>query len=233
MMNLHNHTTYSDGRFSPRDIVEAGIRAGLSVVGISDHYRSSKTRSMPPAALDEYVENVRRLAIHYKDRIRVLVGLEIDSSPDRTEDLSYLPFAQLNKMDYILFEYVQDEEAGGMSLWELFDMRKELEPPVGLAHNDIGRNFADIEPTVLIPVLETNHLFLELCPSPRHSKLQRPLYRHSLEFYARLKNTKVELSIGTDTHDNLDDVGDVGDALAFVRELGLEKNLLNKKIGLA
>jgi histidinol phosphatase-like PHP family hydrolase len=233
MMNLHNHTTYSDGRFSPRDIVEAGIRAGLSVVGISDHYRTTKARSLSPASLDEYVEHVRRLAIHYKDRIRVLVGVEVDASPDRTEDLAYLPFSQLNKMDFILFEHVQDEEAGGMSLWELFDMRKELEPPVGLAHNDIGRNFAEIEPAVLIPVLETNHLFLELCPSLRHSKLQRPLYRHSLEFYTRLKGTGVELSIGTDTHDNLDDIGDIGDALAFVRELGLEKNLLGRTLGIA
>jgi histidinol phosphatase-like PHP family hydrolase len=231
MMNLHNHTTYSDGKFSPRDIVEAAIRAGLSVVGISDHYRTTKTRSLHPSSLDEYAEHVRRLALHYKDRIRVLVGIEVDASPDRTEDLAYLPFAQLNKMDFVLFEYVQDEQAGGMSLWELFDMRKEIEPPVGLAHNDIARNFAEIEHSVLIPVLETNHLFLELCPSQRHAKLQRPLYRQSLDFFTRLKGTNVELSVGSDTHDNLEDVGDIGDALAFVRELGLEKNLLNKTIG--
>jgi len=231
MMNLHNHTTYSDGRFSPRDIVEASIRAGLGAVGISDHYRTTRTRSLMPAGIDEYVEHLRRLAIHYKDTIRVLVGLEIDASPERTEDLAYLPVAQLNKMDYLLFENIQDEESGGMSLWELFDMRKEIEPPVGLAHNDIARNFAEIEHSVLIPVLETNHLFLELCPSQRHAKLQRPLYRQSLDFFTRLKGTNVELSVGSDTHDNLEDVGDIGDALAFVRELGLEKNLLNKTIG--
>jgi hypothetical protein len=232
MMNLHNHTTYSDGRFSPRDIVEAAIHAGLSMVGISDHYRTTGTRSLAPSLLDEYMEHVRRLAIHYKDRIRVLVGIELDACPDRTEDLSYLPLAQLNKMDFLLFENVQDEQAGGMGLWELFDMRKELEPPVGLAHNDIARNFAEIEHSVLIPVLETNHLFLELCPGQRHAKLQRPQYRQSLDFYTRLKGTNVGLSIGTDTHDNLADVGDIGDAMAFVRELGLDKNLIDEQLGL-
>ena len=232
MMNLHNHTTYSDGRFSPRDIVEASIRAGLGAVGISDHYRTTRTRSLMPAGIDEYVEHLRRLAIHYKDTIRVLVGLEIDASPERTEDLAYLPVAQLNKMDYLLFENIQDEESGGMSLWELFDMRKELEPPVGLAHNDIARNFADVDATLLIPVLETNHLFLELCPSPRHMKLQRPLYRHSADFFSKLKNTRVELSFGTDTHDDLDEVGNIDDPVSFVRELGLEKNLLDKTLGL-
>jgi len=49
MMNLHNHTTYSDGKFSPRDIVEAAIRAGLSAVGISDHYRTTRVRSVAPS----------------------------------------------------------------------------------------------------------------------------------------------------------------------------------------
>jgi histidinol phosphatase-like PHP family hydrolase len=228
MMNLHNHTNYSDGRHSPRDIVEAAIRAGLTAVGISDHYRTTRVRSVQPPNLDEYIEHVRRLAIHYKDRIRVLVGLEIDACPERTEDLAYLPVPQLNKLDFLLFENVQDEEAGGMGLWELFDMRKELEPPVGLAHNDIARNFAEIDPAVLIPVLETNHLFLELCTSARHSKLQRPLYRHSAEFFARLKGSRVELAFGTDTHDNLEDVGKIDDAYAFVQELGLEKNLMDR-----
>ena len=231
MMNLHNHTTYSDGRFSPREIVEAAVRAGLAAVGISDHYRTRRVRSLQPSAIDEYVEHVRRLAIHYKDKIRVLVGVEIDASPERTEDLAYLPATQLNKMDFILFENVQDEPAGGLSLWELFDMRKELEPPVGLAHNDIARNFAEIDHSVLIPVLETSHIFLELCPSHRHSKLQRPLYRHSAEFFARLKDTKVGLAFGTDTHDSLDDVGNIDDPYAFVQEHGLEKNLIDKRFG--
>jgi len=231
MMDLHNHTTYSDGRFSPRDIIEAAIKAGLSAVGIADHYRTTRTRSLAPPSLEEYQEHVRRLATHYKDKIKVLVGVEVDASPDRTEDLGYLPLAQFNKLDFVMFEHVQDEQAGGMGLWELFDMRKELEPPVGLAHNDIARNFAEIDTAVLIPVLETNHLFLELCSSARHSKLQRPLYRHSAEFFGKLKGTAVELAFGTDTHDNLDDVGNIDDAYAFVQEHGLEKNLMDKAFG--
>jgi histidinol phosphatase-like PHP family hydrolase len=230
MMNIHNHTTYSDGRFSPRDIIEAAIRAGLSAVGISDHYRTTRTRSLAPSSLEEYQEHVGRLAVQYKEKIKVMVGVEVDASPDRTEDIGYLPLAQFNKLDFVVFEHVQDDQAGGMSLWELFDLRKELEPPVGLAHNDIARNFADIDPAVLIPVLETNHIFLELCPGMRHARLQRPQYRQSLDFYTRLKGTKVGLSIGTDSHDSLEEVGDVGDAYAFVRELGLEKNLIGEQL---
>ena len=49
MMNLHNHTTYSDGKFSPRDIVvelsgpEAKIEAFISLCrpyGIREVVRS-------------------------------------------------------------------------------------------------------------------------------------------------------------------------------------------------
>lgn len=226
MMNLHNHTTFSDGRFSPRDIIEAAVCSGLGVVGISDHYWTTRARSIAPGALGDYTDHIRRLALQYKDRVKVLVGIEIDACPERTQDLETLPYEQLNRLDFVLFEHVQEEEVGGVGLWELFDKRKELEPPVGLAHNDIGRNFAGVDPSVLIPVLETNRIFLELCPSPRHARLQRPLYRHSSEFFARLKGTRVGLSIGTDTHESVEEVGAVSDPLDFVRELQLEGNLL-------
>ncbi len=227
MMNLHNHTIFSDGTFSPRDIIEAAIRSGLRVVGISDHYWTTRARSLSSSSLGDYTDHIRRLALQYRDRVIVLAGVEIDACPERTQDLESLPYEKLNELDFVLFEHVQEEDVGGASLWELFDKRKELEPPVGLAHNDVGRNFADVDPSVLIPVLETNKIFLELCPSPRHARLQKPLYRHSSDFFARLKGTQVGLSIGTDTHNSLDEVGDVSDPMDFVRELSLENNLLS------
>ncbi len=35
--DLHNHTTASDGDFSPRDLVAAAQKAGLSALGVTDH----------------------------------------------------------------------------------------------------------------------------------------------------------------------------------------------------
>lgn len=35
--DLHVHTTYSDGSHSPRQVVDAGIRAGLDVLAVTDH----------------------------------------------------------------------------------------------------------------------------------------------------------------------------------------------------
>jgi predicted metal-dependent phosphoesterase TrpH len=37
MLDLHNHTTFSDGTLTPRQLVEAAIQAGVKALGITDH----------------------------------------------------------------------------------------------------------------------------------------------------------------------------------------------------
>ena len=37
MIDLHAHTTYSDGTFTPRALVELAVRVGLSAVAVTDH----------------------------------------------------------------------------------------------------------------------------------------------------------------------------------------------------
>jgi hypothetical protein len=37
MLDLHSHTTYSDGTLSPHDLVKAAIEAGVKALGITDH----------------------------------------------------------------------------------------------------------------------------------------------------------------------------------------------------
>jgi len=44
--DLHIHTTISDGRFSPQEIVEKSARLGLGTIAICDH---DNTNGIPPA----------------------------------------------------------------------------------------------------------------------------------------------------------------------------------------
>ncbi|MEY3299715.1 MAG: hypothetical protein RLZZ597_2975, partial [Cyanobacteriota bacterium] len=37
MLDLHNHTTYSDGTLSPTDLVKEAITAGIKALAITDH----------------------------------------------------------------------------------------------------------------------------------------------------------------------------------------------------
>ena len=37
-MDFHVHTTYSDGRAHPKDVIEKAIKLGINNLGIADHY---------------------------------------------------------------------------------------------------------------------------------------------------------------------------------------------------
>ncbi|RLF48430.1 MAG: histidinol-phosphatase [Thermoplasmata archaeon] len=223
-INLHNHTTYSDGKFTPEDIVEAAVDFGLSHVAITDHYRTAKVKSIDAEELRYYTAHIRDLGKKYEGKIRVLVGVEIDSCPERT-NLYALPYALLNDLDFVLFEYVQDDDNGGMPLWQLLKFIKRIRVPVGLAHNDIAKNFANVRADVFVRLLSVHGIFIELCSSLRNSKFGRQYYHYAERFFDFARG-KVLLSIGSDTHNRLSDVGNIEDAVRFVRKLGLVHDLI-------
>ncbi|AWB45843.1 phosphoesterase [Paenibacillus sp. CAA11] len=107
--DLHTHhyrCGHADGDI--RDYVEAGIAAGLKVIGISDHtpyFGSPEEQPFPRIAmakreLAHYVEEVLRLKAEYAGKIDVLLGIESDFFPEHIEvyrkTLAKYPF------DYII-----------------------------------------------------------------------------------------------------------------------------------
>lgn len=78
--DYHVHTTFSDGAFSPREMVEAALARGLDAIGFSDHSHTAFDPSwcMACGRAAEYRETVRALADEYCGRIRVLCGVEQD-----------------------------------------------------------------------------------------------------------------------------------------------------------
>ena len=91
--DFHTHTTFSDGKNSPVEMIEMAISLGMPSIGISDH---SYTRHADgwciesDARTDEYISEIRRLKEVYKDRIEVLCGIEED----------YYACDDLSKFDY-------------------------------------------------------------------------------------------------------------------------------------
>lgn len=43
-MNLHNHTTFSDGALEPEELISAAVEAGLGAVAVTDHFKTSKVK---------------------------------------------------------------------------------------------------------------------------------------------------------------------------------------------
>jgi histidinol-phosphatase (PHP family) len=82
--SYHNHTTWSDGRATVAETLEAARALGLHEVGISDHWvldpdGETPRWSMEPDALGAYVDHVRAACGEASPTLRL--GLEADWFP--------------------------------------------------------------------------------------------------------------------------------------------------------
>jgi histidinol-phosphatase (PHP family) len=91
LANYHTHNRWCDGQGEIADVIEAAIAAGLAQVGITSHAPipaiatyavPPTTYAMPLANLLAYRQEVLRQRDRYRDRIDVLLGLELDALPD-------------------------------------------------------------------------------------------------------------------------------------------------------
>ena len=89
--NYHMHTIWCDGKNSPEEMVQAALEKGFDAIGFSSHVLLpiSDPWTLQSETVDAYVADIRALAEKYKDRIRILCGMEADyisgkSRPDRS-----------------------------------------------------------------------------------------------------------------------------------------------------
>lgn len=91
MFDLHMHTTYSDGMNPPEEMIEEGIRRGMSSIGLSDHSHADWDEAgMPASVIEAYRQEIARLKQTYTGRIRVLCGLERDYFSDDFRPYDYV-----------------------------------------------------------------------------------------------------------------------------------------------
>lgn len=94
--NLHTHTRRCRHAADEDDRawVEAAIRAGIAVLGFSDHCPWPRTEPLPPPGFrsgvrmdpeetEGYVQSLLSLREEYKGRIRILIGFEVEHLPLR------------------------------------------------------------------------------------------------------------------------------------------------------
>lgn len=119
--DLHTHhfrCGHADGTI--RDYIEAGIAAGLDVIGISDHtpyFGSPSEQAFPKIAmakseLANYVEEVLSLKKEYEGVIDVLLGIESDYFPEHAE--LYRKTLSTHPFDYIIGSV---HSVGGVSIF--------------------------------------------------------------------------------------------------------------------
>lgn len=91
--NIHTHTTFSDGKNTPEEMVKRAVELGFCSVGISDHSETAfeSYYCMASSEYDEYRRTVRDLKERFEGQIDVLLGIEQDSySPALCDDFDYV-----------------------------------------------------------------------------------------------------------------------------------------------
>jgi histidinol phosphatase-like PHP family hydrolase len=225
LINLHTHTRYSDGDHLPDDVVRSAYSAGLRAIGISDHFLTSKVPSpLRKEEFPRYLRHIRSLGTMYEGRMRVLAGVEIDTNRERGR-LDDLPFDLLNQLDFVLFEYAGDPLQDGVSLEELAPIRRQIDAPCGLCHWDVDRIFNGTRPDELADRLQAMDMFVEVSTSDYYTRKGLHFYELGERFFHAFRG-KVKVSIGTDSHRRLSEVGNVAKGVEFVERIGLLDQLV-------
>ncbi len=101
--NYHTHTTWCDGRNTPREMADAALAKGFDALGFSSHAMLPQADVgwvLTPEKALLYAAEVRALAEEYAPRLRILCGVEADYVPGSAEP-SRAAYAAVSP-DYII-----------------------------------------------------------------------------------------------------------------------------------
>ena len=101
--NYHTHTTWCDGKGTPRQMADAAVEKGFAALGFSSHAMLPEDDTdwvLTPAKAPHYAAEIRALAGEFSDRIRILCGVEADYVPNGAEP-SRAAYAAISP-DYII-----------------------------------------------------------------------------------------------------------------------------------
>lgn len=106
--SYHNHSTFSDGRNTPEEMLLAARAAGIREYGFSDHWvvlpesQGENVRwGIPKERINEYLDTVKALKEKYTDdSFSVKVGLEVDYYDENITEVAH----QLRsfELDYVI-----------------------------------------------------------------------------------------------------------------------------------
>jgi histidinol-phosphatase (PHP family) len=118
-ISYHNHTTWSDGKSTISEMIEAARKMGLDELGISDHFAIASDHrpfswAIQIESLDAYVEEVSMAMRNTKD-LTVRLGVEVDYFPETLEEsikrLVPYPFDFIIGSVHFIDEFVIDLNA--------------------------------------------------------------------------------------------------------------------------
>lgn len=100
--NLHQHTSFSDGKGVPEDFARKASELGMAAIGFSEHspLPFSNPFSLFAENIDAYIESIEEVKERYKDQLKIYRSLEMDFVPGISEDFDF--WRQRCKVDYLI-----------------------------------------------------------------------------------------------------------------------------------
>lgn len=167
LQNLHQHSTFCDGKDTPEEIVLTAIEKGFGSIGFSGHIFTpfANHRTMSAEVIQLYRKEITRLKEKYGDQIDIFCGIEFDAlSPESPEGYDYVigSFHGLRfedgdyEFDGIPDHYIKmvNEHFGGNGMAFAKEYYRQLPYLAEAADCDIIGHF-----DIVTKHLETLHLF--------------------------------------------------------------------------
>ncbi|MBD7982952.1 DNA polymerase/3'-5' exonuclease PolX [Sporosarcina sp. Sa2YVA2] len=203
--DFHMHTTWSDGGYSIREMVEACRAKGYSHMVITDHTHYLKVANgLTPERLREQIAEIRQVNAEFDD-IEVFCGTEMDILPDGTLDFED---DLLQELDFVIASIHSNFNQSQEQIMERLHAALK-NPYVTMIAHPTGRIIGQREgynPDVpqLIEWAKKYDKILELNGSPHRFDLMT-------DYLVMAQEAGVKIAINTDAHaiDQLDlmDIG--------------------------
>lgn len=195
ILDIHNHTYYSGcGKDHPEKLIEAAIKGGIEVFGISDHNYGIGDRK------SNYLNQLHQLRDKYKNKIKLLCGIEISTYPYQMIP----PEEDCAEFDYCLVENIQN---GDSIVTDMPEFAKRFKCKVGIAHTGLFEycKAKGYEPLEFFTRLADSGVFWEMNMSYDSIHGWRE-HEYMLEFFKNeeqqeiVRRSGIELSVGFDGH---------------------------------
>src|SRR5215467_13305586 len=221
--DLHMHTTWTDGKYTTEEMVEAARKRGYKYVAITDHSKSlGVAGGLSDEDLMKHTDECRALDAKFSD-IRVLAGTEVDIRQDGTLDYSD---DLLAKLDFVVASlhsgFKQDKASLTMRV-----VRAMQNPYVRVIGHPTGRLLGDRDPYEL----DFDDIMKEAARTRTCLEVNSNFHRLDLnDFHCRkAREMGVHVIISTDSH-NYDDLLNLPYGVATAQRGWIEKDrVLNAK----
>ena len=215
--DLHMHTTWSDGKYTAEEMVEAARARGYKYVAITDHSKSlGVAGGLSDEELIRHTDECRALNAKYFD-IRVLAGTEVDIRQDGTLDYSD---ELLSKLDFVVASlhsgFKQDRATLTMRV-----VRAMQNPYVRVIGHPTGRLLGDRDPYEL----DFDEIMKEAVRTRTCLEVNSNFHRLDLnDMHCRkAREMGVHVIISTDSH-NYDDLLNLPYGVATAQRGWIEKD---------